>query len=85
MQRACVLALAAALTLGATSAFAWSDVSGKISNVDSKAHRTVLNNGKTYTVERKMALDGLKPGDTVTLSTETKNGQNLVNQVTKDG
>lgn len=83
MKRAAIIAVtAAALAMSTASAFAWSDVTGKISSVDSKMHKIVLDNGKTYMIEKKVAIASLKPGDTVTLSTERKNGENLVNQVT---
>jgi len=71
----------------AVSAPAWalSHVSGSIESIDPNAREIVLDNGKTYTLQPSVNLDSLAVYDKVTLNTETKGKQNIVNKVTKTG
>jgi len=71
--------LRGALSSGA--AWAWNNVTGTVTSIDPQNHELVLNDGKTYTVESNVKLAGLKAGDKVKVSIETKNGANLVNKV----
>ncbi|HEY2752511.1 DUF1344 domain-containing protein [Phenylobacterium sp.] len=83
MKTSIVAALAATLILSAGSAWAWEDVTGKITSVDEKTHALVLDNGQTYSVDKSVKLSAFKTGDTVTVSTEMKGGKTVVNKVTK--
>ena len=64
-------------------AWAWSHVSGSINSIDPKARQITLDNGTTYTLERKVKLSTLAVGDKVMLNTEMKHKKHLVNKVTK--
>jgi hypothetical protein len=64
-------------------AWAWSHVSGSINSIDPKARQITLDNGTTYTLERKVQLSTLAVGDKVTVNTEMKGKKHLVNKVTK--
>lgn len=64
-------------------AWAWSHVSGSINSIDPKARQITLDNGTTYTLGSKVKLSSLAVGDKVTVNTETKGKQHLVNKVTK--
>jgi hypothetical protein len=75
--------VAAVLVIGASPSWAWSHVSGSITSVDPKAHEIVLDNGRTYTLQSDISLSNLAVGDKVTVNTETKGKQHLVNKVTK--
>ena len=64
-------------------AWAWSHISGSITSIDPNAHQIGLDNGKTYTLQSKVDLTKLAVGDKVTVNTETKGKEHLVNKVTK--
>jgi Cu/Ag efflux protein CusF len=83
MQKHVLAAAVAALMMSPSLALAWSDVTGTINSIDQKSHQVTLDNGQTYTVETGVSLASFKPGDKVTISTESKNGANTANKVTK--
>ena len=64
-------------------AWAWSHVSGSITSIDLNARQIGLDNGTTYTLQPSVKLSSLAVGDKVTVNTETKGKQHLVNKVTK--
>ena len=76
------LAVVTAITM---PAWASVEVSGSINSVDPKAHEIVLDNGKTYKLQPSVDIAKLAPWDKVTINTETKDGQNIVDKVTKTG
>ncbi|HEX3484641.1 MAG TPA: DUF1344 domain-containing protein [Micropepsaceae bacterium] len=76
-------AIVALLAMNASFAWAWSDVTGTIKSVDTKNHELVLDNGKTYMVQKDVSLSNFKQGDKVMVSTEVEKGKNMVNKVTK--
>ena len=55
---------------------------GKIKMVDPAAKTLVLEDGTMYQVGDKVAIDNLKPGQEVSVSYETKDGQHLANKIT---
>jgi hypothetical protein len=71
------------MVIGAGPSWAWSHVSGSITSVDPNAHQIVLDNGRTYTLQSDISLSNLAVGDKVTVNTETKGKQHLVNKVSK--
>jgi hypothetical protein len=75
--------VAAVMVIGASSSWAWSHVSGSITSIDPNAHQIVLDNGITYTLQSGIGLSNLAAGDKVTVNTETKGKQHVVNKVTK--
>jgi hypothetical protein len=78
------LSLAVVMAI-ATPAWASAQVSGSISSIDPNAREIVLDNGKTYSVQPDVDLAKLAPWDKVTMNTETKGKQNIVDKVTKTG
>ena len=83
MRKSIVPAIAALVALNVTAAWAWSDVTGVIKSINANTHEITLDDGKTYTVEKNVSLTNLKAGDKVMVSTETQNGKNMANKVTK--
>jgi Cu/Ag efflux protein CusF len=81
------LCLASAFIIAATAgaAMAMDKVSGTIKSVDPQIHELTLDDGKTSNVASNVTLDGLKPGDKVTISAETKNGKNMASAVEQTG
>jgi len=55
---------------------------GKIKMVDPAAKTLVLEDGTMYQVGDNVAIDSLKPGQEVSVSYETKDGQHLANEIT---
>lgn len=69
----------------ASPSWAWSQVTGNITNIDSSKRQIVLDNGQTYSLQSKVKMSSLAVGDKVSLNSEKKAGQNIVNKVTKTG
>jgi hypothetical protein len=82
MRKILVPMVAALMTVSTVPTWAWSHVSGSITSIDPSAHQIVLDNGKTYTVQSGVDLSNLAVGNKVTVNTETKGKQHLVNKVT---
>lgn len=74
---------AAALLLTTTGASAWADISGTVWNIDTRSHRIVLNDGRTYVVQPQVNLARVNVGDHVILLTEEQNGTYIVRKITK--
>jgi hypothetical protein len=83
MKRFLVPLAAALIVIGSGPSWAWSHVSGSITSIDPSAHQIVLDNGRTYTLQSGISLSKLTVGDKVTVNTETKGKQHLVNKLTK--
>ena len=83
MKKILVPAMTALLVLSSGASFAWTHVKGSITSLDSSAHSLTLSNGKTYQLQSGVDAKGLAVSDKVTISTEMKGGQRLVNKVTK--
>jgi hypothetical protein len=83
MRKLLVPAVAALLVLGSGASLAWTHVKGSITSLDANAHSLTLSNGKTYELQPGVDVANLAVGDKVTVNTETKGGQRLVNKVTK--
>lgn len=74
---------AVAIAMLSGQSLAWTHVSGSITSIDPKARQIVLDNGTTYTLQRGVKLTDLAAGDKVTVNTEERGGQHVVNKVTK--
>jgi Cu/Ag efflux protein CusF len=85
MKKFLVPSIASLLMLGSSPVWAWSQVTGSINSIDPKAHEITLDNGTTYKLQASVDVSTLAAGDKVTVNTETKNGQQIVNKVTKSG
>jgi hypothetical protein len=85
MKKFMILLSLAVVTAIAMPAWASIEVSGSINSVDPNRREIVLDNGKTYTLEPSVDMAKLAPWDKVTINTETKGGQNIVDKVTKEG
>jgi hypothetical protein len=85
MKKFMVLLTLAIATAVSMPAWASTEVSGSISSVDPNAREIVLDNGKTYTLQPSVDMAKLAPWDKVTINTETKGKQNIVDKVTKTG
>ena len=83
MKKLLVPMVAAFLVAGTGASLAWTHVSGSITKLDNSAHSLTLNNGKTYALQASVDASSLAVGDKVTVNTEMKGGQRLVNKVTK--
>jgi Cu/Ag efflux protein CusF len=59
-------------------------VKGTIQSIDQQTKQITLADGKTYTADASVDLASFKAGDSVTITTEEKNGQMTVTQLTKN-
>ena len=82
MKKFFAAAAAAALFVSAGSAFA-EDASGAIESVDPATGIIILDDGQTYTVAEGVSVEGLQPGDLVTVSFEVQGDKNMVTAVIK--
>jgi len=57
----------------------------KLVPLTAEAMPVVTDNGKTYTLQPGVDMAKLAPWDKVTINTETKGSQNIVDKVTKTG
>jgi len=85
MKRFMIFLSLAVVTALSMPAWASTEVSGSINSVDPNAREIVLDNGKTYTLQPGVDMAKLAPWDKVTINTETKGNQNIVDKVTKTG
>ena len=83
MRKLLAPAVAALLVLGSGAGMAWTHVKGSITSLNPATHRLTLSNGKTYELQSGVDVANLAVGDKVTVNTEMKGGQRLVNKVTK--
>lgn len=59
------------------------EASGKIEALDPGAGIIILDDGQTYTVAEGVSIEGLQPGDTVTVSFEITGDTNKAMAVSK--
>ena len=85
MKRFMIFLSLAVVTALSMPAWASTEVSGSINSIDPNAREIVLDNRKTYTLQPGVDLAQLAPWDKVTINTETKGNQNIVDKVTKRG
>ena len=69
------------MTMNATIAWAWNDVTGTIERISTKTHKVVLDNGQTYVLQKAVKMRGLKREEKVTISAEMQKGQNVGNKI----
>ena len=74
-------ALAFALTLGMANA---EDTKGVIEQISPDNSWFTLNDGTKFTLAEGAEMEGLKPGDEVTVSYEMKDGEKVATEVSKD-
>jgi Protein of unknown function (DUF1344) len=79
-----LFATAIVMVMGSSPSWAWTDVTGTVVAVIPSYKQIELDDRHTYTLAQGITMSGVKPGDNVTLSTETQNNKNIVNQVTKN-
>ena len=82
MKNILAAAAAAALFVSAGSAFA-EDAAGTIETIDPATGIIILDDGQTYTVAEGVSVEGLQPGDVVTVSFEVQDDKNMVTAVIK--
>jgi len=85
MKKFMIFLSLAVVTALSVPAWASTEVSGSINSIDPNAREIVLDNGKTYTLQPGVDMAKLAPWDKVTINTETKGSQNIVDKVTKTG
>jgi len=85
MKRFVIFLSLAVVTALSMPAWASTEVSGSINSIDPNAREIVLDNGKTYTLQPGVDMAKLAPWDKVTINTQTKGNQNIVDKVTKRG
>jgi Cu/Ag efflux protein CusF len=77
----------AAATAVAMFAFAGAalaeEATGTVGSVDPAAGIIILEDGTTYTVAEGVSVEGLQPGDTVTVSFEVQGDKNMATDVAK--
>jgi Cu/Ag efflux protein CusF len=79
-----LFAVAGAMIMSSSFAWAWNDVSGTVNDVNMKSREVTLDNGQTYVFQKSVKMGGLKKGEKVTLSWEEQKGKNMVNKVTME-
>jgi len=77
-----LVSLAAVAAMALSGAAFAGESSGKIKMIDPATNTLILEDGTTYQVSEKVAIDRLKPGQEVTVSFETKDGRNQASNVT---
>ncbi len=82
MKRFLAAAAATALFASASSAFA-EDAVGTIEIVAPAEGIIILDDGQTYNLTDGVSVEGLQPGDSVTVSFEVQDDKKLVTAVTK--
>ncbi len=82
MKKIFATVAAAALFVSASSAFAEEAV-GTIEALEPDAGIIILDDGQTYSVTEGVSVEGLQPGDIVTVSYDVQGDKNMVTAVTK--
>lgn len=78
------LLVASFLTLGTGAVLAVpTNVSGTITSLDKGKHQLVLDDGQTYSLQADIKADTLAVGDKVTVSSEMKDGVNVVASISR--
>jgi len=84
MKRYLLAVATAVLVLGTGAALAApANVSGTITSLDKGKHQLVLDDGQTYSLQADIKADNLAVGDRVTVSSEKKDGANVVASIVK--
>jgi hypothetical protein len=80
-----LLTLAASILLLGTGAglAAPANITGTITSLDKGKHQVVLDDGQTYSLQADIKADNLAVGDRVTVSSEKKDGANVVASIAK--
>jgi hypothetical protein len=79
-----VLFVASVLAIGTGAALAVpTSVDGTITSLDKGKHQLVLDDGQTYSLQADVKADNLVVGDKVTVSSEQKDGANVVASIVK--
>ncbi len=76
-------AVAAAAMFAFAGAAIAEEASGPIVSVDPATGIIILEDGTTYTVAEGVSIEGLQPGDTVTVSFEVQGDKNMASDVAK--
>ena len=84
MRKVALFAAASAIVMSSSFAWAWSDVSGTVDNVNMKSREVTLDNGQTYVFQKSVKMGAIKKGEKVTLSWEEQKGKNMVNKMTME-
>jgi hypothetical protein len=79
------LTLAASILLLGTGAglAVPANITGTITSLDKGKHQVVLDDGQTYSLQADIKADNLAVGDRVTVSSEKKDGANVVASIAK--
>lgn len=81
MRKTLASLAALAMIAAATTALA-GESRGKVKMIDPATKTLVLEDGTMYQVSDLAAVEGLRPGQTVTVSYETKDGRHQTKKVT---
>ncbi len=84
MRKLALFAAASAIVMSSSFAWAWSDVSGTVDKINTKAREVTLDNGQIYVFQKNVRMGALKKGEKVTLSWEDQKGKNMVNKMTME-
>lgn len=76
-------AVGAAVLFAFAGAASAEEANGKIEALDPGSGIIILDDGQTYTVAEGVSIEGLQPGDTVTVSFEIAGDVNKAMAVTK--
>jgi Cu/Ag efflux protein CusF len=81
MRKTLVVAASLASFMGATAAFAGTDVTGAIKSIDTKAKTITLADGTIYMLPKKFDASTLKVGEKVAVVYDKKNGKMMASSV----
>lgn len=81
MVKRLIGALSAIAMIAAVSAADAEEASGTIESIDDANRIIVLDNGVSYSVAEDVFLEGLQPGDEVTVSYSVQGDQNMANEI----
>ncbi len=81
MNKILATVVAGAMIASASSVLA-AESKGKIEVIDPATNTLMLDDGTVYQLTKKVAVQGLKPGQEVTVSYETKDGKKTAEKVT---
>ena len=84
MRKSLFPLVASILVLGTGAGLAApTSVNGTITSRDKGKHQLVLDDGQTYSLQADIKADNLAVGDRVTVSSEQKDGANVVASIAK--
>ena len=76
-----IRALSATAMIVAISVASAEEVNGTIVSIDDEKRIIVLDNGVSYTVAEAVFIEGLQPGDEVTVLFEVQGDQNVASEI----